>query len=92
MEAACRQAWFGQLCGWCLLAFPRTEPGSSSTTTAHQAHHLPGIAPISSNLCRESLQRLGLEYLDLFLMHWPVVQGQKSGSAPDPPLEVGLGT
>ncbi len=38
--------------------------------------------------CRGSLDRLGLEYLDLYLMHWPLT-GNK-GPKVDPPLEVRL--
>ena len=35
--------------------------------------------------CRKSLSNLGLEYIDLFLMHWPVA-GNK-GPTVNPPLE-----
>lgn len=38
------------------------------------------------SLRRESLSRLGLDYLDLYLMHWPITNG--TGPALDPPLQV----
>ena len=36
--------------------------------------------------CKESLEELHLDYLDLFLMHWPVT-GNK-GSTVEPPIKV----
>jgi alcohol dehydrogenase (NADP+) len=34
--------------------------------------------------CRESLSRLGLSYIDLYLMHWPVAGNE--GASVQPPL------
>lgn len=84
-DDACRQgvgvqqSWAAPM-GW---AAPMMHLQERSTTceTESKPRGLP-TAPLC--MSRESLSRLGLDHLDLYLMHWPVTG--RPGPAVDPPL------
>ncbi|GAB4813893.1 hypothetical protein N2152v2_000939 [Parachlorella kessleri] len=59
-----------------------TRPELWVTSKLNNPDHAPeGV----DKVCRGSLDRLGLEYLDLYLMHWPLTGN--TGPKVDPPLE-----
>ena len=59
------------------------------TTKLWNDHH--AAADVEPTL-RASLERLGLDFVDLYLIHWPVTTGKNARPGPtiQPPLEVSI--
>ena len=55
------------------------------TSKLNNDQHDPSFV---SQAIKQVLKDLQLDYLDLYLVHWPLVQGQKPGPKVDPPVQV----